>query len=480
MIRVYCDSNIYRYLKPEHPSFNKELLDLFEILKDKMLFTFSDAHLDDLKDAEVKYTEADLLLMGRYVKDNYFMHDFIKNKATSPYLATPLIAFKDKDYAAYNKALENPFDLDSLLGNMDDFPEGKLLKDMMKSMFNMPIGTLTGNYVTPDIGAEGKEFINKMIPSYNPLMSLQDFMNSMWPYSKSLLQDKREFTELRRYIGSYMKREDYSFEKWGMAFNEKFGNSQLGKSYLEMVENMLTDKQKNDQYQKFIHAYTMLETYGITQERKGKAIKKFNMQSLHTDAHHAWYASFSDYLVTDDKGLQVKANIVYHLLGLPVKVLSSQDFVNNKTLLLGQEETIHNFLTSLNHDLKHSMQLSQRNNPFKNEMVNTYKTGHNYFNYFNRFQVIQSGEALFIALYCDRNSHASFMMYREIELLVGKLNIMLGSDTDLRGNYEMSENDKYGQDEYIREWRLGDMKFRLLTSSKNWGSTVCLGIDFAN
>ncbi len=477
MIRIYCDSNIYRYLKQEHPSYSSELFDVFEALKDKMLFTFSDAHLDDLKDSILKYAEKDLVFMGEYVKDNYFMHDFIHDKATGPYLATPLEAFKGKDYNAYRNTLENPFDIDSLLGDMDDFPEGKLLKQLMKSMFNLPIGALTGQFDMADIDANGKNLIEKMIPDYSPSMSLQEFINGMWPYSKSLLQDKKEFTELRKYIAGYLNRDEYGFEKWGMTFNEKFKESTLGKSYLEMIENMLTDNQKNDLYQKFIHAYTMLETYNITQERQGKGIKKFNMQSLNTDAHHAWYASFSDYLVTDDKGLQVKANIVYQLLGFPTKVLSSRDFINYKTILLGQEETVHTFQTSLQHDLKHSMQLYQRIDPFKNESVNTYKPLHSYFNYFNRYQIIISEGMTFIAFYCDRESHASFMMFREVELLVAKLIFMLGADIDNRGGYMMEENGKYEKDEYIRKWNINGMHFRLLTSSKSWGNTICLGLE---
>lgn len=273
MIRVYCDSNIYRYLKQSHPSHSPELIDVFESLKDKMLFTFSDAHLDDLKDSILEYAEDDLVFMGKYVKDNYFMHDFIQDKARSPYLATPIEAFKGKGYDAYRNTLENPFDIDSLLGDLDDFPEGKLMKQLMKSMFSLPIGALTGQYDTADISANGEDLIGKMIPDYNPTMSLQEFMNGMWPYSKSLLHDKKEFTEFRRHIAGYMNRDEYSFEKWGMTFNEKFKESTLGKSYLEMIENMLTDNQKKDLYQKFNYAYTMLETYNITQERQGKGIK---------------------------------------------------------------------------------------------------------------------------------------------------------------------------------------------------------------
>lgn len=477
MIRIYCDSNIYRYLKPGHPSYNPELTDVFEVLKDKMLFTFSDAHLDDLKNSDFKYAEQDLLLMGNYVKDNYFMHDFIDDKQTGPYLATPLEAFSGKDYNAYENTLNNPFDTDNLFNGLDDFPQGKLMKQLMTSFLDMPVGLLSGQHSTADIKPSDKALLDKVFPNYNPMMSFRELMDNMWPFSKSLLQNKKEFKEFRKLIAAYMDREEYSFEKWGMAFNERFKNSTLGKSYMDTIENMLVESQKKDLYQKFNHAYTMLEIYNITKERQGKSAKGFNMQSLHTDALHAWYASFSDYLVTDDKGLQVKASIVYQLLGLHTKILSSKEFVNHKTILLGQEENLPNFLASLSHDLKHSMQLYESVDPFKNELVNTFKPQHPYFNYFNRYQVINSDGFTFIAFYCDRESHASFVLYREIELLVAKLNAMLGPDVDNRGGYLMEENNKYEEDEYIRKWVFNGMHFRLLKASKSWGNTICLGLE---
>ena len=46
-----------------------------------------------------------------------------------------------------------------------------------------------------------------------------------------------------------MNKDDFSFENWGMAFNELLKQSPLGKSYLEVIENMLTENQKKDLYQ---------------------------------------------------------------------------------------------------------------------------------------------------------------------------------------------------------------------------------------
>jgi len=478
MLRIYCDSNIYRYLNPRHPSFTLELLDVFESLKDKMLFTFSDAHLDDLRNSTQKYAEADLLLMGRYVKDNYFMHDLVKNKRTGPYLATPVEAYDNKDYVTYERVLNNPFDVDNLFAGLDEFEGGKAIKDLMKSFFDLPIAAFGTSIEAEKMDIKNKEWFNKLMPNYDPMMSLGNFMNDMFPYSRSLLQNEKELTELRKYIASYMDRDEYSFEKWGIGFNERFKQSALGKSYTEMIEAMLTANQKNDLYQRFSYAYNLLEIYNITQERNSKGLKKFNLHSLNTDALHAWFASFSDYFVTDDKGLQVKASIVYQLLGLPTKVLSSKDFVNHKSILLGQEENYDKFTTAFKYDLKNSLQLYERVDPFKEERVNTFKTTHAYFNYFNRFQIIKSKGNTVCAFYCDRESHGNFFMYREIELIVNKMIDMLGIDSDNRGKYDLEEKEKYQIDEIIRRWNLSDLEFSLLTSSKSWGNFLCLSINF--
>lgn len=478
MLRIYCDSNIYRYLNPTHPSYRHELFQAFDDLKGKMLFTFSDAHLDDLKNSDKEYALRDLELMTQYVNDNYFMHDFVRAKRTGPYLATPLEAFSNIDYEAYNRVMQNPFDFESLLSGVDEYPETKPLKQLMSSFYDLPIAAFTGDlhqYTNRDYSGDRRNF-----PAISETMTVREVLGGLWPYSKMLLEDKREFTRLRQFIASYINKDEYNFEKWGMAFNERFRLSPLGKSYMESIENMLTENQKENDYQRFNYAYTMLETYNITQERKRSGLKKFDLQSLNNDAHHAWYASFSDYLVTDDKGLQVKANIVYQLVKFPTKVLSSSDFINHRRLILGHEETIQSLLKSLNFDLKHSLQLHEWKDPYTNKVVLTYKPTHNYFNYFNRLQIVNSDDKKYLVLYCDRDCHANFMMYREVEILVGKLHNILGEDLHGRGKYKMEENNAYASNENIREWLFDGIGFFLTVASKSWGSTICLGVEFRN
>lgn len=478
MIRVYCDSNIYRYLNPKHPSFNLGLLDVFESLKDKMLFTYSDAHLDDLKNSPKNYAESDLLLMGNYVKDNYFMHDLVEKKQTGPYLATPIEAFNNKNYDTYNEVLNNnPFDTDSLFAGLGDFEGGDLIKSLMKSFLDLPL-MLAGNTLEPEkMTKEDREWFYKMSPNYKPTISIGDFMKDTWPYVHTLLKDKKEVAKLRRHIRSYLKSDDISFLNWGIEFNERLKSSPIGKSFIEMIEGMVTDNEKDNMYKKFNYYYTMLEMYNITEERTKNGIKKFNLESLSTDALHAWYASFSDYLVTNDKGLQIKASIVYNLLGFPTKVLSLSDFINQKSILLGQEETSERFSAAFIYDLKHSFQMYRTENLFNEETVTTYKTTHPYFNYFNRFQIIRSKESSLYVFYCERESHANFFMYREIELIVNKLIDMFGIDEDNKGGYDFNKAEGDDSSGIIRRWKNDRIKYTLMKSSKSWGNFLCLCLE---
>ena len=272
MLRIYCDSNIYRYLNPKHPSFTSSLLNVFEDLKDIMLFSFSDAHLDDLKDSPKEYSEQDLLLMGKYVKDNYFMHDLIGEKKTNPYLATPIETFNNKDYDAYKRTIDNnPFDIDNLFKEFGNDPYIEILKGTLKSLFALPvpaIGMVNENEM------HSNELVNKMIPNYNENMSIGDLINDVWPYTKALMNDENELSNFRRYIASYLNRDDFSFEQWGLGFNERLKRSPIGKSFMDMIDDMLTGTQKDDSYQKFNRAYNFLELYNITQERATGIIKK--------------------------------------------------------------------------------------------------------------------------------------------------------------------------------------------------------------
>lgn len=476
MHRVYCDSNVYRVLKTSHPFFNLELLRAFSDLKDVLLFVYSDAHLDDLKDGTDKdKTDEDLLLIGEYCKDNYFSYSHIgKEKELEILLARPIEAFYSKDYEAENNAIAAGFNTEFLFKDLDDDPQLQGIKTMMNAYLDLPISLFGNNVDTSSFDDKTKALYDKMLPGYSPDMSIGNFINSFMPYGAKLLTDREEFTELRKFSSEYIDGDEFSYKNWGLGFNDKLKESAIGKTFLELIDSSLIDAHKKDPLYKFTYTYSLLETYGIVQERTSKnKLKKFTYDSLHRDASHAFYASYCDYLVTDDKGLQVKAHILYHLFGIKTEILSSQDFINRRSLWLANEETYASFARSFEHDLKHSFQVLDHTSIGTGRNLKEYKTTHPYFNYFNRYQIITDDEVVY-AFFCRRDNNTNFFLYREIELLIAKLIKTFGVDDNNKGPFNMDEKEDLKDDVAIRNWHIGQLELQLLCSRISSGNYIVL------
>ncbi len=481
MDRIYCDSNVYRILKSDHPYHKVELHNTFEELKDKFLFVFSDAHLDDLSESIPKYRDNDLEFMGRHVKDNFFSFDHVSKKEFQCLLATPMEAYKGKDYAAVRRFEKDPWNFDNLFPDDPEMPELNALNKLLKSYLELPITALAPAFDMSTLDEKNKAMMDNILPGYHSGMSIREMMESSSPFSAALLTDDKKVTELRKFIAKYINRDNYSFETWGMSFNEKFKETGFGKTFLEMVDSTLGEKQKDDFYLRFTNAYSLLEMYNITQEKKsGGGLKKFDYSSLNTDAMHAYYASYCDYLVTDDKGLQVKAQILYQMFVIPTKILSIQDLLDMRSLFAGQEETIDRFTEAMKYDMSHAFMITDKYSFKSDSKISTYKTTHNYFNYFNRFQIIRDQESTSLVFYCERLGPGNFVMYRETELLVGKLMRLFGYDLEKIGPYTFAENNYPDEQHAFRRWKHGDFGISLVHSRPDWGNFLCLCFDFLN
>lgn len=478
MHRVYFDSNIFRILKSSHPSYNNDLFLACEEIKQKLLFCFSDAHLDDLKNSVQPYLSEDLALIEKFVGDNYFTYRYFGEKGLQVYLATPSTAFAEKNYVSITREDES-LTLEKIFSDLGDDPEIQILNNTVKTLLNIPISAFGYSPSSNASDEKWQEEINKFLPDLTKETSLGEVIDKVIPFSFQLLQNKEKVSELRRLGLSYLNRETYSFEKWKFGFDEKFKDSPFGKSFLETLDSILPSNQENDFHKKFTHAYVMLELLGVTKETKsGGGLKKFTLDSLHRDAEHAYFASYCDFLVTDDRGLQIKAYILYHLFDIQTQVLSSKEFVNLKFQFNQQEESGGRFFTSLKHDLTNSFQLFEKRDILSGDIIRTFITSHNYFNYFNRLQEISSDTDKTWVLFCDRSDYANFFLYREIELLVGKLINTFGNDDELKGVFNLDEINN--NEAPIRYWTIGNFKIFLEESDIARGNFLCLVIKKIN
>lgn len=466
MLRIYLDSNVFRYIKPKHPSYNKELHSLMDALAGEVLFIYSDAHLDDLKTSVDPYREEDLKLMEKYVGTNYFNRDPIKNITQCLYIS-PSDAFKQIDYNVMDQTLYN-FDIDTILfKDLDNSEESQSMKRVLESIFNSPIASLGPIADTSKIEGIHKEWFDKMLPNYSPLMSIKEFMNSFMQYGGTLFNDSKEVTEFRNYIESYMQSNNYSYKIWGMDFNEKL-KDKFGKSFLEMIDGMLTDKQKDNMFLRFQNAYSLLEMFNVTKETVGGKTKKFNYWSLHNDATHCYFASLCDCLVTDDKGLQVKAQIMYNLFGIPTMIFSTNDFVALTEEFIGTEKITKDFLDRFVYNISNSYFISTESVIETRETVTYYELAKPHFNVFSFLERIDysTGNKRFILTLMKDQTEIP-LLKREVELVSKKIYRVLGQDLDNKGEFKLNEELKSG---LLRSWMLPNMFFQLAVEQEEDGT----------
>ena len=464
MATVYCDTNIYSILfNKEHKFYSENLKNTFDDFKDVLTFIFSDAHLTDLNNSSEDYRNRQLTFMEKYVKDNYFTY-LTNEKYSKYYLATPLEAYNGRDFKSYNDFFNTPFDINNLFKEFEgEEMYERLIKTIFDNIFNQPHQNLIP--IPENADEKSLKFFDKVIPKGENL-SFGDFINHTMNYGIELLTNSKEVSELRNYVSSYINRDDYSFDNWGQEFDEKLKETSFQQSFTEIFEKTdeINNKDKNF-YDSFILYYNLLELLNITKEKSGGKTKKFNLNSLTADANHAYYASDSDYLITDDKGLQVKAFLTYKFFKIPTKIYSLNDFLNLKTIIINQEEKdITKFFESIVFEMKNSLVLIEQFDLKTNSNVRTFKPNYHFFNFFDRFQVATNKDYNKIVLYRKRTG----FLYRELETLVNKLINLFGNDQENKGYFDFN-NEKKIEDDVIRGWNIGKAEILLAKSNKSIG-----------
>lgn len=466
MLRIYCDKNIYSSIKEGKKNFNPELKELMDELKDILIFTYSHAHHQDLSNSDSSFWEEDLLLLEDYVKDHYFDYDAIKKK-TNCLLAKPTESFYDTDFSIAKNFL-NPDNnlMDSLFPTIegeDDDEFSKIAKDLFQNLLNIPIPNLN----QPDLTGKEKELSERYLPS-NENLTVGSMMEHFFKFGNKLLTDRQEVIGLKKMMEEYVNSDKYSFEKWKDQFDKKFKENFGGQSFTDLMKQTFEAVKDYNDYDKFVLFFNSLELHNVT---KDKPLRKSQaLESIHTDANHAWFASFSDVLVTDDKGLATKAYITYKFFEIRTKIFTTEEFLNNRTIFLQQEENdVKSFFKLLDFEIKNSLILrNSTNSNIENDMI--LKNHHKFFNYFNRISNSKGS----LKLYCQRHSNANFNMFREAKLLTDKLVKLFGVDAENKGYYNSEKDDP--KDDVIRKWTFENIELIFGIAFNNGGNCYCLEI----
>ncbi|MCT2407163.1 hypothetical protein NZD88_06375 [Chryseobacterium antibioticum] len=466
MIRIYCDKNIYSFLKEEKRNFNPQLKELMEDLKDIFIFTYSHAHHQDLSNSDASFWKEDLDLLEKYVKNHYFDYDGIKRK-TNCLLAKPTESFYDTDFTVA-KNFHSPTTniMDSLFPTIEgeeDDEFSKITKNLLDNLFNIPIP----NFQKSDLDEKEKQLSEKYLPEDENL-TVGSMLEHFFKFGNKLLTDRHEVIELKKMMEEYVNSDKYSFEKWKDQFDEKFKENFGGNSFTDIMKKTFESVNHYNDYDKFILFFNSLELHNVTKDKPLR--KSQSLGSINTDANHAWYASYSDILVTDDKGLATKAYLTFKFFKIQTKIYDVKEFLNNRNLFLQQEENdIKSFFETLDYELKNSLILSNNDDNATDHSI-ILKNHHKFFNYFNRISYSQNS----IKLYCQRYYNSNFIMYKEAEILTNKLINLFGVDFENKGYYDLEKDDP--NDDIIRVWNFKNTEIVLGTAYNNGGECYCLDI----
>lgn len=451
-MRIYFDSNIFRKLKSTSNQFRSDVFDAVELLRPHFIFPFSEAHMNDLATSSEEHRNIDLKLMKDYVQDNYIHRDHIA-KVIKYSLADPLTAFDSFDFSASESFLDDP---SSAFKDLFDFEGGEQLGEIFSKLLDLPVFDPI-QIETDKLPAEYRQLAER----FKDVRTIGDALKKMSGIG-DLINDKNVLSKNRNLFSGYVNRDDYSFDNWSFEFDQRMQDTVFGKSFTEMVALMTAEADRNDEYTNFINTYTSLEFLGVTEERTGAKLKlkKNSFMDIQRDAAHAFFASKSDFFVTDDLGVQQKAFIAYRLFSIRTEVLSIQDFLNRTSSLLlneGDQKWLNKRISLSIRDGKliHSSpenKLELRSIPLP------------IFNYFNRLQINSHNKypEFLLLRNCNKNTA---VLYSEVNLLIHKCAILFGEPAPLK-DFDPNKHVKdYTVGQLIRVWI-----FREMVATISWES----------
>lgn len=313
MIRVYLDWNIVSNLKK--PEF-AEVKDFLLSRKGDLFFVYSPAHFEDaMRSRGDERMLQDIATLESLVDNHLLAYDY-KNKSANPYLLTPSEYYRNNK----DRDLDKLPDFSSLISSVSkDFPG---LGGLLKTILSIPIPV-------PE-GIRSNAILAKMLPDLPSSPSFNDIVNSSLSFVNNMLGDKEYYKSYRSAVRESGFTVGKNAGNWKSDevipnISEMMKSLGIDKSFDEFVLSGFGDKNKADSFTHFIAAYNMLDMIGYKSDKLPKSSNAMN--SVNTDAEHAYYAAFCDYFVTQDKHLSSKAAALYNEYGISTKVITPMEAV---------------------------------------------------------------------------------------------------------------------------------------------------------
>lgn len=302
MLRIYFDWNCITHLKdPE----NEKLFDYIMSNKLFMIFPFSPAHFEDLqrsrpcKDRNNKDYYKDLAILQNICDNHLIMFDNDK-KRVLPFAATPY------------EYIEKAKDTDKLDDIFKHNSFSEYIEEEIGEPYNTMINELIGRIpMGADIPFFSKERMEDGMDLLNQGFKFMKKVQTRINYNRELSAGIKSFDEVsfKHISGATSDNIHDEIDKMISRTAPQFNMDRL-------IELTLQQNNQNSELTKFISYYLTYDFMGFKQD------KGHDLRNISTDAKHAYYGSYCDILVTNDKRMTEKTKAVYKDLSISTKVIS--------------------------------------------------------------------------------------------------------------------------------------------------------------
>lgn len=217
MIRIYLDKQILSKFFKQEDEQDKILYEILKANKDKMIFMFSHAHLEDIIRSEKDIRDRELSFLEELLEQNFIYFRSDKGEIYYSHY-TPLQAFDF--FEKHLKDIGDDYDLSKTFGENEIFKLGMEIRS-----------------------------------------------------------DPKKYQTLRNNINDNFNKGKFKSENGDIEFNEKIKPNLNGTSFLDFIEDFLTmGKRKSiDKREMFINVYINLDVLGISRDKKG--VNFINLQN---------------------------------------------------------------------------------------------------------------------------------------------------------------------------------------------------------
>ena len=407
MKRVYLDWGVISNLK--RPEF-AEVREFLISHKGDLFFVYSPAHFEDAMRSKGDDRLAQDIRTLESLVDNHLIA--YNKKTAQPFLATPTEYYRDNK----DRNLDEVPDITEMLPTINqDIP---VVGGLLKTILNIP-------FPIPD-AARSNELVSMMFPGLPESPTLSDIIHSSTLYMNKMFGDKDYYKSYRTAVRASGFKVDSNAGNWEA--NEVVPNitarmKSLGidKSFEDFVLMGFGDKKNVDGYKFFMAAYSILDMIGYKSDKLPKSSNAMN--SVNTDAQHAYFAAFCDYFITQDTHLTGKALALYEEFGISTRILTPQNAFKEL-----DEERNDNLVLFLQE------QLIEENIERREERSIVYKFTKRYLGIFTHCIRYDEDDALVLEFKLAFDNYSYFIFYDEAAIMVDAVSDYLGRP--LKEDYE--------------------------------------------